>query len=131
LEGTKTGPRRQIGGGREAFDMSTDAATLVAAQAMPSIARDESAPVFREPWEAQAFALALSLHERGVFAWNEWATALSAEIKKAQATPLVKDRIAALAGETLDMPLADIKPFLKAEIARWADVVKRANIEVQ
>src|SRR6202034_1804608 len=58
---------------------------LVAAQAMPSIARDESAPVFREPWEAQAFALALSLHERGVFAWNEWATALSAEIKKAQA----------------------------------------------
>jgi tripartite-type tricarboxylate transporter receptor subunit TctC len=56
---------------------------------------------------------------------------LYAEIKKAQATPLVKDRIAALAGETLDMPLADIKPFLKAEIARWADVVKRANIEVQ
>ena len=56
---------------------------------------------------------------------------LYAEIKKAQATPAVKDRIAALAGETLDMPLADIKPFLKAEIARWADVVKRANIQVQ
>jgi tripartite-type tricarboxylate transporter receptor subunit TctC len=56
---------------------------------------------------------------------------LYAEIKKAQATPAVKDRIAALAGETLDMPLADIKPFLKGEIARWADVVKRANIEVQ
>ncbi len=56
---------------------------------------------------------------------------LYAEIKKAQATPAVKDRIAGLAGETLDMPLADIKPFLKAEIARWADVVKRANIQVQ
>jgi tripartite-type tricarboxylate transporter receptor subunit TctC len=56
---------------------------------------------------------------------------LYAEIKKAQATPMVKDRIAALAGETLDMPLADIKPFLKAEIAKWADVVKRANIQVQ
>ncbi len=56
---------------------------------------------------------------------------LYAEIKKAQAQPAVKDRIAALAGETLDMPLADIKPFLKAEIARWADVVKRANIQVQ
>ena len=56
---------------------------------------------------------------------------LYAEIKKAQATAAVKDRIAALAGETLDMPLADIKPFLKAEIARWADVVKRANIQVQ
>ncbi len=56
---------------------------------------------------------------------------LYAEIKKAQATPAVKDRIAGLAGETLYMPLADIKPFLKAEIARWADVVKRANIQVQ
>jgi tripartite-type tricarboxylate transporter receptor subunit TctC len=56
---------------------------------------------------------------------------LYAEIKKAQATPAVKGRIAELAGETLDMPLADIKPFLKAEIARWADVVKRANIQVQ
>src|SRR5580698_2960223 len=56
---------------------------------------------------------------------------LYAEIKKAQATPAVKGRIAEFAGETLDMPLADIKPFLKAEIARWADVVKRANIQVQ
>jgi tripartite-type tricarboxylate transporter receptor subunit TctC len=56
---------------------------------------------------------------------------LYAEIKKAQATPAVKGRIAELAGETLDIPLADIKPFLKAEIARWADVVKRANIQVQ
>ncbi len=56
---------------------------------------------------------------------------LYAEIKKAQGTPAVKDRIAALAGETLDMPLADIKPFLKSEIAKWADVVKRAGIAVQ
>jgi len=56
---------------------------------------------------------------------------LNAEIKKALATPAVKDRIAAAAGETMDMPLADIKPFLKSEIAKWADVVKRANIQVQ
>ncbi len=56
---------------------------------------------------------------------------LYAEIKKAVATPAVKDRIVAAAGETMDMPLADIKPFLKSEIAKWADVVKRANIQVQ
>jgi len=43
------------------------------------------AAVFREPWEAQAFALALSLHERGVFSWNEWTAALGEEIRKAQA----------------------------------------------
>ncbi len=42
-------------------------------------------PVFREPWEAQAFALTLSLHERGVFAWKEWTAILGDEIKKAQA----------------------------------------------
>ena len=42
-------------------------------------------PVFREPWEAQAFALALSLNERGVFSWKEWAATLGEEIKKAQA----------------------------------------------
>lgn len=41
--------------------------------------------VFREPWEAQAFALAVSLQDRGVFTRNEWAAALGDEIKKAQA----------------------------------------------
>ena len=41
-------------------------------------------PVFREPWEAQAFALARSLRERGVFSSSEWAAALGEEIKKAQ-----------------------------------------------
>jgi len=56
---------------------------------------------------------------------------LNAEIKKALANPAVKERIAADAGVPLDMPLADVAPFLKAEIARWADVVKRAGIAVQ
>ena len=41
--------------------------------------------VFREPWEAEAFALAVSLNERGVFTWSEWAQILGDEIKKAQA----------------------------------------------
>jgi nitrile hydratase accessory protein len=45
---------------------------------------DSEGPVFREPWEAQAFALVLSLHAQGAFAWTEWAEALGAEIKRAQ-----------------------------------------------
>jgi nitrile hydratase accessory protein len=53
--------------------------------APPSVPRDVEGPVFREPWQAQAFALALSLHERGVFSWTEWAATLGDEIKKAQA----------------------------------------------
>jgi nitrile hydratase accessory protein len=49
------------------------------------IPRDEHGPVFREPWEAEAFALAVSLNERGLFTWKEWAATLGDEIKKAQA----------------------------------------------
>jgi nitrile hydratase accessory protein len=44
---------------------------------------DEQGVVFREPWEAQAFALAVALHERGVFTWSEWAATLGAEIERA------------------------------------------------
>lgn len=60
-----------------------------AADALPPAAHwphDAEGPVFREPWEAQAFAMALALHKRGVFTWPEWATALSAEIRRAQAS---------------------------------------------
>ena len=56
-----------------------------AADALPSVPRDQEGPVFREPWEAQAFAMALALHERGLFTWGEWAAALADEIKCAQA----------------------------------------------
>ena len=60
-------------------------AALEATRAVPGIPGDADGPVFREPWEAQAFAMALALHARGLFSWNEWATALAAEIKRAQA----------------------------------------------
>lgn len=65
--------------------MTADAATLRATQSVQSIPHNDEGPVFREPWEAQAFALALSLNERGLFTWKEWAQTLGEEIKKAQA----------------------------------------------
>jgi len=55
------------------------------APAVPGIPCDAEGPVFREPWEAQAFAMALALHRRGLFSWPEWAATLGAEIKRAQA----------------------------------------------
>ena len=55
------------------------------AQSVPGVPCDDEGPTFREPWEAQAFAIALALHERGVFTWPEWAATLGAEIKRAQA----------------------------------------------
>jgi nitrile hydratase accessory protein len=63
----------------------SDPATLRATQEVRSIPRNAEGPVFREPWEAQAFALTLSLNERGLFTWGEWAKILGEEIKKAQA----------------------------------------------
>ncbi len=52
--------------------------------ALPEQPRDDDGPVFAEPWEAQAFALTLKLHEAGHFTWSEWATTLGAEIVAAR-----------------------------------------------
>ena len=60
-------------------------AAVDATVAVPGIPCDNEGPVFREPWEAQAFAMAVVLHQRGLFSWTEWAAALAAEIKRAQA----------------------------------------------
>lgn len=59
--------------------MTLDLSTL------PGLPQDGGGPLFREPWEAQAFAMTLRLHEQGLFSWNEWASALAAQIRQAQA----------------------------------------------
>jgi nitrile hydratase accessory protein len=51
--------------------------------ALPSLPRDEGGPVFAEPWQAQAFALAVRLSAQGHFTWKEWAAALADELKAA------------------------------------------------
>lgn len=60
-------------------------AAWAATNAIPSLPKDADGPVFREPWEAEAFAMAVALEARGVFTWGEWADMLGAEIKRAQA----------------------------------------------
>jgi tripartite-type tricarboxylate transporter receptor subunit TctC len=55
---------------------------------------------------------------------------LNAEVVKALSSPAVRDSIAAAAGEPATMPLPDIEPFVAAEIAKWADVIKRAGVKV-
>src|SRR5258708_3041154 len=69
-------------GGMTPVDPKT---TQHVAAAVPGIPRDADGPVFREPWEAQAFAMALALQARGLFTWVQWAAALGSEIKRAQA----------------------------------------------
>lgn len=63
----------------------TTAPAAIDLDALPAIPRDAEGPVFREPWEAQAFALTVKLHEACLFTWAEWAAALSDEIAHAQA----------------------------------------------
>ena len=53
--------------------------------ALPRVPRDDEGPVFAEPWQAQAFALAVKLSEEGHFTWKEWAAALADELKAAAA----------------------------------------------
>ncbi|MBO0737826.1 MAG: nitrile hydratase accessory protein [Alphaproteobacteria bacterium] len=43
----------------------------------------EEEPVFAEPWQAHAFALAVKLSQAGVFTWSEWSAALAAELAAA------------------------------------------------
>lgn len=49
--------------------------------ALPRLPRDVGGPVFAEPWQAQAFALAVRLSKQGHFTWNEWAGTLADELK--------------------------------------------------
>ena len=56
-----------------------------ALSALPGLPRNPHGPVFEAPWQAQAFALVLGLHEQGVFTWGEWARTLSRAIGQAQA----------------------------------------------
>jgi nitrile hydratase accessory protein len=50
---------------------------------LPRLPRDEGGPVFAEPWQAQAFALAVKLSEQGHYTWKEWAAALADELQAA------------------------------------------------
>jgi nitrile hydratase accessory protein len=54
--------------------------------AVPGIPQCPEGPIFHEPWEAQAFAMTLALHERRLFTWGEWTAVLGEEIGRAQAT---------------------------------------------
>jgi nitrile hydratase accessory protein len=61
--------------------------SAIASDRLAALARlpcEKDGPVFAEPWEAQAFALAVKLSEQGYFTWKEWAAALADELKAAE-----------------------------------------------
>ena len=68
----------------------SDTSQRCAAQ-LPEGFRNDNAPVFHEPWQAQAFALAVSLIESGKISWNEWAETLGDEISRAADHGIAED----------------------------------------
>lgn len=91
----------------------------------PGLPRDADGPVFAEPWQAQAFAMTLKLHEAGVFTWTEWAQALGAEraADPDDGARYYQHWVAAL--EKL-MAARGLPPdTLNARKAAWADAYRR------
>jgi nitrile hydratase accessory protein len=104
------------------------AAARAAADAVPGLPRDADGPVFAEPWEAQAFALAVALHEGGLFTWPEWADTLAGEIRRAREAgdpdtgeTYYRHWLAALERLVAQKAVAD-----PATLARYADAWGRA-----
>lgn len=94
--------------------------------ALPRLPKDAEGPVFAEPWQAQAFALTLKLHEGGVFTWGEWAAALSAQLAKDPADDgarYYEHWVAALEGLVADRELAGTAE-LSARKTAWADAYR-------
>ena len=98
--------------------------------ALPRLPRDEGGAVFAEPWQAQAFAMAVRLSDEGHFTWKEWAAALAAELKAAadrgepdDGTRYYEHWLAALERLVTEKNLTD-RQALAARKEAWADAYR-------
>jgi len=109
------------------LDQKLDAERL---RTLPPLPHDETGPTFAEPWQAQAFALAVELSERGFFSWKEWTVALAEELAAAAARDEFDDGsryyhhwLAALERLVTAKHLTD-SPTLVARKEAWADAYR-------
>ena len=98
---------------------------------LPRLPRDEGGPVFAEPWQAQAFALAVNLSEQGHFTWTEWAAALANELQAAarrgepdDGSRYYEHWLVALEGLVTAKGLADPTALLRRKEA-WANAYRQ------
>lgn len=91
---------------------------------LPGLPQADGEPIFSEPWEAQAFALVVGLHERGAFTWTEWADVLSAQIHSDADLPYYQHWLQALERIVADKDLATA-PGLAARKQAWLDAADR------
>jgi nitrile hydratase accessory protein len=71
--------------GKTILNRPDDAPSVQRFATSPRLPADAEGPVFAEPWQAHAFAMAVHLHAAGAFAWSDWATGLAAELAAADA----------------------------------------------
>ena len=98
--------------------------------ASPLLPRDEAGPVFTEPWQAQAFAMAVQLSATGHFTWTEWTTALGAQLQEAaergepdDGSRYFEHWLAALEQLVAEKKLTDLIA-LRERKAAWADAYR-------
>jgi nitrile hydratase accessory protein len=98
---------------------------------LPPLPRDETGPVFAEPWQATAFALAVRLSAQGHFTWNEWAATLADELRASAARGEPDDGshyyhcwLTALEHLAVAKRLSD-RGALQARKEAWADAYRR------
>ena len=95
---------------------------------LPGLPRDAAGPVFAEPWQAQAFALAVQLSQAGCFTWTEWAETLAAVLREAgpldDGSRYYEHWLVALERLSLAKGLVDA-PALGLRIEAWADAYRR------
>ncbi len=98
--------------------------------ASPLLPRDEAGPVFAEPWQAQAFAMAVQLSAAGHFTWTEWATALGAQLQTAaehgepdDGSRYFEHWLAALEQLVAEKKLTDLTALHQRKAA-WADAYR-------
>jgi nitrile hydratase accessory protein len=94
---------------------------------LPGLPKDETGPVFVEPWQAQAFALAVQLSDAGYFSWTEWAETLGAELRAAgedDGSRYCETWLRALERLSLSKGLTNAAA-LDQRTAAWADAYRR------
>lgn len=108
-------------------DAAVDAARFAS---LPRLPRDEAGPVFAEPWQAQAFALAVRLSAQGHFTWTEWAAALAAQLQAAadrgqpdDGSHYYEHWLAALEALVIEKKLTEPVALLERKEA-WADAYR-------
>jgi len=98
--------------------------TSVDLSTLPDMILLDDEPVFNEPWEAQAFAIVIDLHQKGAFTWDEWASALSSQIHGSEPGEYYQHWLRALEWLVAEKKLTSTDALLDRK-AQWHEAAAR------